>query len=509
MNIMSMWRFEQYHYLPALALAVGFLFAFRWDRILRGPTTRFAWAMVVASIFAGIPLATVRFSPWLGTLFWVLVAGGFLASQRDTRGVSLLTLWPLCWLLLPLPMNLDQEVTAWVQLRSSQMSSYFLDILSVPHILQGNVIELTSRKLFVEEACSGVQSLFTLVFCAWLIVIGLQRSIWLLPIYAAAAIFWAGLMNIIRIVVIAIVDHHYGWDLSKGWMHEVLGYVCLAIATGLLLSTDRMFRVLFFPIRSDSSEAATRNPFTDTWNRLFAIPMKSDKAESIEPNPFIVPRPLGITVIVLSLGAFLWQAQAFATSITQASGGPSQTGNRFMQLPKSLDVEGFVQEKYETFTGRIDLPMGENADVWRGTLKGIPVALVISQPYPGWHDLSTCYSGVGWVKNDRYIRQSQDGGIEWPFAMTRWVCPEGTYGYVWYSAMDANGTAVDIPDRSMASLFRSFLNRNKKTSTEKVAMIQLVTESDLPLPPDAVEELEKLHLNCRERLTRLTGETAK
>ncbi len=145
-------------------------------------------------------------------------------------------------------MHLDTQLMSWLQRASSRLSSLMLDLIEVPHRLQGNVFELASGTLFIGEACSGVQSLFTMLFCSMFLVAWLRRRITLLPIYLLAAVVWAGCLNVMRIVAIAVAQQKFGIDLLHGWKHDLLGYTCLGLAMGLLASTDRLIQVLAFPV---------------------------------------------------------------------------------------------------------------------------------------------------------------------------------------------------------------------------------------------------------------------
>ena len=144
-----------------------------------------------------------------------------------------------------------------------------LDLIEVPHRLQGNVFELASGTLFIGEACSGVQSLFTMLFCSMFLVAWLRRRITLLPIYLLAAVVWAGCLNVMRIVAIAVAQEWFGIDLLHGWKHDLLGYTCLGLAIGLLASTDRLIQVLAFPV--PASDPSVKFVFWEQlWNSVFA-----------------------------------------------------------------------------------------------------------------------------------------------------------------------------------------------------------------------------------------------
>ena len=84
-----------------------------------------------------------------------------------------------------LPRNLDHWLAAKVEILSLKMSSFVLDLCSVPHRVFADLIELREARIPVDQIFSGIQSTFSLGFIAILIVVLLGRSIWLVPIFFA------------------------------------------------------------------------------------------------------------------------------------------------------------------------------------------------------------------------------------------------------------------------------------------------------------------------------------
>jgi exosortase len=291
-----MWQHDHYLYLPVLFVVMATLFSMRWDRNLKMPVGR-ASQLLLASGVVSLLVAALRFSPWLGAFGWVLLLGGFLNSQSGTTGSrdaipiwmflytggkrSVAYLWPLSWLALPLPRNLDLWLVAKSDLLALRMSSFVLDLLGIPHRMLADVVELRADQIPVEALFAGVQSTFALVFLAVLIVVILGRSPWLVPIYIAAAIFWSVFMNVLRVVPAVTVQTWYAWDWTIGWAHATLNVVTLSAAILCLLSSDRLFKVVFFPTKPDEL-SANPNPIVSLWNRMF-LPYASQAASKSRP----------------------------------------------------------------------------------------------------------------------------------------------------------------------------------------------------------------------------------
>lgn len=507
-HVARVWQLEQYHYLPALLLALALLVWQRWDHVWLSPAGLTSWSFLAVTAFM-LVLGFLAGSSWVGALGTVFLVGAWLRTHRSATKHSLIHLWPPLFMLMPLPLGLDSSLTHWLQIWSSRVSSYALDFLEVPHALFGNVLRLDSGTLFVEEACSGVQSLYTVIFVAILIVAVLKRSVWLLPLYLLSAIFWAGAMNVTRIVAIAYAQHHYAYDLAHGWPHAILGYVCLAGACLLLLSTDRLLRVFAFPIESNTSTEVEPNPFVYFWNRSIGQSDSKIYSNSINvtrASPWVVRGLIGFSALAL-VGhtlRFMPHASAASTSAAKSTG-------RFLTVPDLLSdsVPGFAQVAHELVEGNIDQPMGEFADVWKGEYRGLPVTVALSQPYPEWHDLCVCYTGAGLNLNDRKVSDSKEK--DWNFVTARFIADDGKVSYVWFSAFDAMCNPVNAPD---SGIFTRWLGRFRSgdsllkpaVSSSTFAIVQLKVDLEGFLPADSVDLLTDLHLQTRKMLSARNGQ---
>lgn len=501
-HVMRVWQLEQYHYLPALVLAFVLLVWQRWNHTWFSPSGLGTWSLIACSVLMLI-LGFLAGSSWVGALATVFLVGAWLRTHRTSTNTSLLHLWPPLFMLMPLPLGLDTSLTHWLQIWSSRVSSYALDFLQVPHALFGNVLTLSSGTLFVEEACSGVQSLYTVIFASILLVAMLRRSVWLLPLYLLAAIFWAGAMNVTRIVTIAYSQHYFETDLAHGWQHALLGYICLAGACLLLLSTDRLLRVFAFPIESNTDASSESNPFVYFWNR--SIGQSDAKIYSALPNAAI-SNPWAVRVLIaFSAMALVGHTLRFMPRADAASPTARNSSGRFLAVPEKLSdsVPAFVQLDHQLVEGKIDQPMGEFADVWKGDYKGIPVTIALSQPYPEWHDLCVCYTGAGLNLNDRKV--SENSEKDWNYVTARFIADDGKVSYVWFSAFDASGNPVNAPD---TGIFTRWLTRlrsgdsllKSQASSSTFAIVQLKVDLDGFLPVDSVELLTDLHMQTRKIL---------
>lgn len=495
----QLWPIAHYQFFPVLILAVGLLFVSRWDRQLLLPSTWLAWGLISGSLAFSLT-AAFYWSPWLGCVGLVCLLGAFLHTQNGipSNKWGLLHLWPACCLLLRLPLNLDFQLTGWLQTSTASVSSHLLDRIGLPHRLAGNVFTLSKGTLFVEAACSGVQSLFSVLFCALLLVAWNRRSPVLIPLYIAAAVLWAGIMNIVRVVTIAVAQEWWEMDLAHGWRHETLGYLCLGVAVLLLLSTDRGLRVLFYPVPYEL-DGNRRNPVSGLWNRLFqnmtGLFSPTIKSTSSILDRFSQPLCYGVMILMIC-GSFVpqvWAALRHYSEITEARQtdywAPQQ--NLLAAIPevKVLDFQSFKDSANPT--------LGVNAHLWVCEVNGVVTRVVTSQ-HTEVHDLCNCYKGNGWRINDRE-RKLADG---WDYISADFVDADTVYGSLLFSTLDSKATPVRLSSWTVKDLFKS--RTSDRDSPDQVSFhgvsvnIQLWTTSETPISPKDKELLEKTHLKMRE-----------
>jgi exosortase len=248
----------------------GLLMPFIVGYILWAERARFAAAPKRPALLAGAACVVVA----LCTL-WAGTAGAELYLQRTSlvlmiAGVVVyfwgapvlrLVLVPLALLLLaiPIPAIIFNRIAFPLQLFASRAAVASMQMLDIPVLRQGNVIELmtlgssTPKKLEVVEACSGIRSLMTLVTLAvvfayfshpkgdelkgggrfaWLKSYGTWRS----AVLVVSAVPIAIITNAGRVSGTGILARYYGTKVADGFFHEFSGWVVYVVAFLLLFA---------------------------------------------------------------------------------------------------------------------------------------------------------------------------------------------------------------------------------------------------------------------------------
>ncbi len=251
--------------------------------------------------------AAAFYNPWLAAAsFNTFMAGVTILIAERRRITNLWGIYALLWLVMPLPMGYDHTLITKLQLLSSKLSSQFLDVFGVQHMLEGNRMTLIegARQLFVDEACSGITSVMSIIACAVIYGVWRNRTPLHLLLLTLSGIFWATMMNVLRISTIAFMLDWYDIDWTKGTSHEMLGLAVFIITFGALLATDMFLASALAPVLEEYAARTGDAPnfgfrfskvfdFLSTWNNP---EIARDSAEPIlmpvtEPPP--VKFPLG------------------------------------------------------------------------------------------------------------------------------------------------------------------------------------------------------------------------
>ncbi len=285
------WTLEHYQFFPFALGMFAWLFhtrrtpgAEKWGILCR--------LLLVADVIC-LTAGTFKPSPWLVVLGMQLgLAAWCLASVERGYRRSLVYLALLPLLTLRLPNEMDTQLIQWLQNRTTAFASGLGHRVNLVHFSEGNVLSVPGKTFLVAEACSGVKSLFTILFIAALVICMKRRAVLHSAVLLLCGMATAGLMNVFRVLSVIYVWDWRRLDLSTGLPHDILGYVCLAIAAGILLSADAFLEVLSAPIpdfRRPGIIARYRNPLTRIWNKWIAT-LEEDPAHSVKLRPGVSRR---------------------------------------------------------------------------------------------------------------------------------------------------------------------------------------------------------------------------
>lgn len=186
----------------------------------------------------GAELFTSRFS------MLILVAGIvlFLAGWKMLRAVS----FPLAFLILmiPIPVLIFNQIAFPLQLLASRFATFWLQLVNIPVLREGNVIILPNYQLEVVDACSGIRSLMTLITLAIAYGYLVEPRRWARYLLVLLMIPIAMVSNAIRIMGTGVLTFHFGPAAAEGFFHEFSGWVIFVAALILMFACHWLLRKL-------------------------------------------------------------------------------------------------------------------------------------------------------------------------------------------------------------------------------------------------------------------------
>jgi exosortase B len=221
-----------------------------------------------------------------GSVLWVLAlvmyalgrSQGILMLEVGSQIVLLSSLlllfkgyagWRWAWFALffmlfmvPLPGTLVALLTTPLKSAVSMIASGLLYQLGYPIARSGVVLMVGPYQLLVADACSGLNSMFTLEALGMLymslmgytsIPRNMALAVLILPISFIA--------NVIRVMVLVLVTYHFGDEAGQGFVHSFAGMVLFMVALALMLVVDRVLGVFFESSRSSGGKPASAGVF--------------------------------------------------------------------------------------------------------------------------------------------------------------------------------------------------------------------------------------------------------
>jgi exosortase len=237
-----LWALEHYQFFPFALLGAGLL-AERSRKMLLRPSppsrgTSIAWT---AFGFGLLTVALVLGSPWCGyTAACAMLGAAIYRYGGRANVVRFLPTLLMLATLVRLPLDYDRVLIAALQLQTTRSADAALDVLDVAHVRSGNVLEIPGRRLFVEEACSGINSLFSAVACTLFFVLWTRRPPFVAFVLLVGIPGWVIVANTARITLVAVLRDRWDVAADEGRLHDALGLIVFTGTMGLIGSTERL-----------------------------------------------------------------------------------------------------------------------------------------------------------------------------------------------------------------------------------------------------------------------------
>jgi exosortase/archaeosortase family protein len=374
----------------------------------------------------------------------------------------------------------------------------------------GNLFQLESRQLFVDEACSGIVSIMSVIACAALYAVWQRRTLLHTLLLVITGIGWAAAMNVVRIFVVSAAHAWYDTNLAEGTPHEILGVVVFLGTTLAVISTDQVLAILLAPIRVSAiwQAEAQQNAWINGWNQRIAHSDESAQPPgSPPPNqqrtaPFPRPFALATALACVLLGMYQLAGPSLANQFADR-----EVQNVLKMTADALPAQigDWKRIEFETVHREVNAELGEYSHVFHYQHVGTSQRVVMSIDFPfrrGWHELCACYRASGWTLVDRGVIEddSTSGSAPWNYVQAQFERKDQTTpALLLYTFADGQGQRISPPSQDLYERITERIRRRGPYSiAPRYYQIQLWVPQLAGKTSDAQDTYHQLFKICRE-----------
>lgn len=539
-----LWATDHYQFFPLVLVGASY-FAYQHTKGFHRVPGHQRWRLLLtANSLLILTLAVLLNSPWLGSIslmisLWSIayILGGRELFRRVRPA------WLALWLTVPLPLGLDVQLIQMLQRLATQWASGLLDLFGIRHVVSGVLLELPEKTFLVEEACSGIHSLFAALSCTAFYLVYTGRHFVRSVLLILSTVFWVLVANVGRVTTVTILGSRWDVPVTEGLAHAVLGTVFFAACLGLILSTDRLL-LFCLPIRTESAfDEQDRTRFS--WRRLLGWNLRKKREGSsavttgarhtaasgeIPGNPVQAseqPRPkppqpvrrseATVVVLVCSL-LLLFQ---FVRPARQAVANDDLLRIESLRSATVEDfpeqVNGWERQGFESLIRDASDPNGQYTKVWRYGKGDRVAAISIDGPFVGWHNLAGCLEGQGWSISSTEHYNYRDIGDDLPGGFSAMEIQKSLrqYAYVLFAVFDEQHRPLAPAETyvqfravrrfpKVSELFKQVMGRTPEglAADDSQTYQVLLFAEGLTLPNDQDrDELRNLFHELRRRIT--------
>jgi len=196
----------------------------------------------------------------------LVYAAGFLAGDATLQGLALVgavagavlrlygpvglrrVAFPVAFLLfmVPVPVSILNPLIVQLQLLVSTLAVEILHVFGFSVLREGNVVLLPGdERLFVDEACSGITSIVSLLPLGVVLAYFTERTALRRLALVAAVIPFAMFGNLVRVLATVVGADAFGVErVTRGALHDSAGLLTFVFSCLLLIGFGALMRLL-------------------------------------------------------------------------------------------------------------------------------------------------------------------------------------------------------------------------------------------------------------------------
>jgi exosortase B len=238
----TLWKVDDYSHGPIILAVIAWLI---WRHRLgllepANPAVGIGLAVLLPGLLLYVIGRSLGISVFeVGSLAPVLA--GTVLAMRGTAGLR--KLWfPIAFVvfLIPLPGTFVDSLTGPLKQQVSVTAERLLHAANYPVARDGVMLTVGQYQLLVADACSGLNSMFSLMALGALYLYLMQRSYLHSSLIIAGVLPIAFAANIVRVLALVLVTFHFGDDAGQGFLHGAAGMVLVIAALLLIIALDAL-----------------------------------------------------------------------------------------------------------------------------------------------------------------------------------------------------------------------------------------------------------------------------
>jgi exosortase len=431
---LRMWRTGHYQFFPFLFAIVLWLI---YERV--SPYQNRARYSPISYVLFGLNLfllaaSVVLYSSTVWMLSVLLLFVTIIFHRYGLRAcVATAPAWLLLLFVFPLPAGIDIQLINKLQFLSSQLASWTLDAARLLHFREGVVLITEKKQFFAEEACSGVRSLFSSLAAISVFGVYARYSAVRTIFNLIQTTFWVLIGNAFRIAVVVYVADNWTESIASGAAHEALGFGVFLLIFMLSICTDKTLGLLV--------GNGSQNRLADEQPQAVGADLSAGQTT----QGWLKPVQFGLAV--LFVGVTLFSCRLTYAKLSQEQQRESSFSSTVLSqlgledLP--AEVAGWKRVSFEHTVRNEHSLLAPESYIWTFEQSGIEATISVDSPYYEYHNLKTCYDGLGWTCQctHRYGGVSDkltESGQRSQLTMQK----KDQRGVVLFTAFDRNGRLV-------------------------------------------------------------------
>lgn len=238
----GIWRDDEYAHGPIIVAVIIWLI---WDKrqLLLAPSTSTAPVPGFALLVFGLLLYAIGRLQGISILeigALLPIFAGTLLAMRGWTGLRALWFMLLFIVyLVPLPGIFVDAITGPLKQNVSAIAEQILYMTGYPIARSGVMLTIGQYQMLVADACSGLNSMFSLSAIGLLYLYLVQRKSWLHNgLILASLLPIAFCANILRVIFLVLVTYHFGDAAGQGFLHGFSGMALFVVSLSIIITVD-------------------------------------------------------------------------------------------------------------------------------------------------------------------------------------------------------------------------------------------------------------------------------